>query len=222
MCNLSGIVFAFANLTKEEVSGKKVIEVGSRDVNGTLRPIIELWEPAEYIGIDTIKGPGVDMICDAENLIERLGKEKFDIVVSTELLEHINDWRQVISNIKNICKSDGIILITTRSHGFPYHGYPHDFWRFELEDMKAIFSDCKIIALQKDYREPGVFIKVEKPKNYTENDLSKYELHNVIVNKRVREITDNAFRNLYFIRLLIKLKIRSLVVRSMDFLLSRL
>ena len=53
MCNANGIVFAVKNLNLEEIKGKKIIEVGAYDVNGSLRPIIESWkETAEYVGVD--------------------------------------------------------------------------------------------------------------------------------------------------------------------------
>jgi len=210
MCNISCIIFGARNLTREEVEGKRVIEVGSYDVNGSLRPIIELLKPAEYIGVDIRKGPGVDIICNAENLVERFGKETFDIVISTELLEHIRNWKKAISNIKNVCKPGGIILITTRSYGFPYHPCPYDFWRYELEDMKYIFSDCEILALEKDPQEPGVFIKVRKPNKFIEKDLSDYELYSIISNKRVKEITDEDFRSLHFIQLTLKEKLKQI------------
>ncbi len=220
MCNVSGIIFGVKNLAKEEVRGRKVIEVGSHDVNGSLRLIIESWDVAEYIGVDIVEGSGVDIICHAENLIEKFGKEKFDAVISTELLEHVRDWRKVITNIKNICKPDGIILITTRSYGFQYHGYPYDFWRYELDDMETLFSDCEILTLEKDYLAPGVFIKVKKPKIFAENTLVNYELYSVVVNKRVKEITDTDFRNLYSERLFLKLKFRKLAIEIIDSLLS--
>ncbi len=209
MCEVSCIVFGVKNLNKEEIKGKRVIEVGSYDVNGSFRPIIESWEPREYIGVDIEKGPGVDIICNAENLVEKFGKESFDVVISTELLEHVRDWRKVISNIKNICKPNGIILITTRSHGFVYHAYPYDFWRYELEDMKHIFSDCEILALEKDYQAPGVFIKVRKPNKFIENELSNYKLYSIVVNKRIKELTDRDFRNPYFVRLILIEKLKN-------------
>jgi SAM-dependent methyltransferase len=193
MCTISVLTYGVKVLSKEEVRGKRVIEVGSYEVNGSLRTLIELWKPVKYVGVDIKKGPGVDIVCNAENLVEKFGKESFDVVVSTELLEHVRDWRKVVSGIKNICKPGGIILITTRSHGFGYHAYPYDFWRYEIEDVKEIFSDCKTLSLEGDYSSPGVFIKLNKPNEFKEKDLSNYKLYNIVSNKRLKEITNEDF-----------------------------
>lgn len=210
--NASCIVFGAKNLVREEIQGKMVIEVGSNDVNGSLRSIIEYWGSSKYLGIDIEKGPGVDKICYAEDLIETFGKESFDVVISTELLEHVKDWRKVISNIKNICKPGGIIFITTRSYGFPYHGYPYDFWRYDLEDMKFIFADCEILAIENDPDAPGVFIKVKKPENFLENDLSKYRVYNIIENKKSIEIQDKNIKSLYVKRIMLKEKLKNYIL----------
>ncbi len=85
---------------------------------------------------------------------------------------------------------------------FSPYGHPYDFWRFELEDMKNIFSDCKILVLDKDFAAPGVFIKVKKPNKFVEKDLSHYELYSVVGNKRMNKISDEDFRNLYHRRIL--------------------
>ncbi|MEM2900830.1 MAG: methyltransferase domain-containing protein [Thermoplasmata archaeon] len=136
-------MFGAKNLSREEIKGKKVIEIGACNVNGSLQPLLKSWEPAEFVGVDIEKGEGVDVICNAENLVDKFGKESYDVVLSMEVLEHVRDWRKVVSNIKNICKNGGIILITTRSYGFGYHAYPYDFWRFELKDMEDIFLTLK-------------------------------------------------------------------------------
>jgi len=75
------------------------------------------------------------------------------------------------------------IYITTRSYGFPYHAYPYDFWRYEIEDMKKIFSDFEIIKLIKDHEAPGVFLKAKKISN-TLIDLSNIALYSMILGKR--------------------------------------
>ena len=188
MCNVSCIVFGATHLSKGEVEGKAVLELGACDVNGSLRPIVESWSPSRYIGIDIEAGPGTDVICSAEEMVERFGRESFDIVISTEVVEHIEDWKRAISNIKNVCVPNGIILLTTRSRGFPYHAYPHDFWRYELEDLKHIFSDCEIETLRLDPIRPGVFLRARKPTEFRDADLTGYKLYSIIANRRVSSV----------------------------------
>ncbi len=199
MCSINCILFGARNLGSDEITGKKTLEIGSCDVNGSLRPFVESRKPAEYIGIGIVPGPGVDIICDAENLLDKFELASFDLVISTELLEHVRNWRKVISNIKKVCKLGGIILLTTRSIGFPFHGYPHDFWRYELNDMKNIFSDCSIQVLGKGPADDkGVYIKAKKTCELEQKDLSDYELYSIVADKRVKEITDKDLRSWHF------------------------
>lgn len=189
MCNAECIEFGMRNLIEEEIKGKSVIEVGSIDINGSLRPFVESLCPASYIGIDLTMGLGVDVICDAYDMLERFGDETFDILISTELLEHVLDWRRVISNFKRILKPGGIMIITTRSLGFRYHGYPFDFWRYEVSDMQAIFSDFIIEKLEKDYRSHGVHVKAIRHRVFFENDLSHHSLYSMVKRKHLIGLT---------------------------------
>lgn len=93
---------------------------------------------------------GVDEVWDARYLSEKFGENSFDVVLSTEMLEYVDDWRKVITEMKRVLRPDGILIITTRSPGFPYHGFPYDFWRYTLEDFKIIFSDFIILVLSQD------------------------------------------------------------------------
>lgn len=180
MCNLDCVKFIRDNLTQAEVDGKRIIDIGSLNVNGSARDAIINYHPAEYIGTDLVPGFCVDVVLPAEQLLEVFQPESFDIVISTEMLEHCGDWRLIIHNMKSLVKRGGSILITTRSKGFPYHEWPIDHWRFELSDMQQIFADFIIISLQSDPKEPGVFMKVVKPMDYVENDLSLYNIYEVI------------------------------------------
>lgn len=185
MCNQACIDFGRANLKEEDVRGKSVIEVGALDVNGSLRSAIEKFVPASYIGVDIQSGRGVDRICKVEDLISTFGSESFDMVVCTELLEHVKDWRVAIHNLKQILRPRGKLLITTRSFGFGYHGYPYDFWRYEVSDMQSIFADFEIDSIEKDLpAEPGVFISARKPAVFDEADISRNRLYSVVLKKR--------------------------------------
>ncbi len=178
MCHKSCIIFGAKSFTPDEVKQKDVIEVGSRDVNGSLRSIISAWGAKRYVGVDIVKGPGVDVVCSAEG-------------------------------IKHVCKPDGTLLLTTRSIGFGYHGYPFDFWRYETEDIKQIFSDFEILSLEKDSEAPGVFLKARKPKKFLEADLSAYRLYSILLKKRVIDIDDDYPRGLSFLILTIKEKAKN-------------
>ncbi len=176
----SCLTFCSDYILSNEIQGKSVLEVGSCDVNGSARSIIEQYGPCRYIGVDRCQGDGVDVICSAENLVDIFGENSFDVVISTEMMEHVKDWQAAISNMKKVCKPNGIIIITTRSKGFPYHEYPGDYWRFEIDDMKCIFSDCTILALEKDVQDPGVFVKVKKPVDFIEKDISGYSVYSMM------------------------------------------
>jgi SAM-dependent methyltransferase len=142
-------------------------------------------EPKSYLGVDIINGPGVDEISNVEELVERFGPGAFDVVISTEMIEHVAEWQAAVSNLKRVAAPEGVILLTTRSKGFPLHDYPADHWRFEPEDMRVIFSDCVMEQLEKDApQDPGVFVKVRKPSEFQELDLGGYALYSMVSNGR--------------------------------------
>lgn len=157
----------------------RILEVGSHDLNGSSRPIIEPFAPSEYIGVDIAHGKGVDSLCHVEDLVCHFFQDSFDIVIATELLEHVYNWKAAISNIKTVCKPGGFILLTTRSPGFPYHAYPNDFWRFTIKDFEYIFNDFFIVDLIPDPFVKGVFILAHKLLSYSENDLSNFSVSQV-------------------------------------------
>lgn len=190
MCTSSCFQFGLRNIKEENVKEKMVIEVGAYDINGSYRPIVEALCPASYTGVDIQEGSGVDEVCDANCLIERFGPEKFDLLISTEVIEHIRDWRKAISNFKNILKPGGVLLVTTRSKGFWYHGWPYDYWRYEVEDLQTIFSDFDIEKVEKDTYLPGVFIKARKPESFEEKPLLEHKLYSILRRKRVGTVRD--------------------------------
>jgi SAM-dependent methyltransferase len=110
MCNASVIEFFIENIEKEEFEGKRVLEVGSKYVNCSVRPLIDKFcKPKEYIGVDIEPGKFVDLILPAERLLQYFGHESFDVVIATEVLEHVQNWRLIVNNLKNICKHGGYI-----------------------------------------------------------------------------------------------------------------
>ena len=107
---MSVIEFFIYNIKSEELKGKRILEVGSKYLNGSVRPLIENFcSIMEYVGVDIEAGKFVDVVLPAEKLVEYFGPESFDVVISTELLEHVQNWRLVINNMKSVLKRGGYI-----------------------------------------------------------------------------------------------------------------
>ena len=176
-------------LAPSDVRGKRVLEVGSLDVNGSVRGDIMALGPTEYVGVDLQPGRGVDVICDAGDLVARFGENAFDVVVSTELLEHARDWRRIVSNIKRVTKPDGVMIVSTRSYGVDFHRRPFDYWRYEREDFAAIFGDVLVQDLKLDPTDPGLLIKARKPVPFVERNLDDLTLYSFLRRRRQRDHT---------------------------------
>jgi len=193
MCNEACIAFAHRVLGVDEVAGRRVLEVGSYDTTGTVRPGLEALGPATYVGVDIASGPSVDVICDVADLVFRFGIEAFDVVISTEMVEHVRDWRRAFINMKSVLAPGGILVVTTRSLGFPYHFGPLDWWRYEAEDMRAIAADMEILALESDPLSPGVFLAARKGAA-APTDLAPIALHSMVLDRRARDVGDGDVR----------------------------
>ena len=190
MCTATCVDFVRRHLSVEEVENREVLEVGALNINGSVRPLVCALRPKSYVGVDLKAGPGVDEICDAAQLVQRFGASRFDLLISTELLEHVRDWRRVAAQFKEVLRPGGILLITTRSRGFPYHGFPDDFWRYERSDLEIIFSDCECEVIESDPLEPGVFLKARKPRHFVMSKPDSHALFSIITRRRVLAVSD--------------------------------
>jgi SAM-dependent methyltransferase len=156
--------FLRERVTVDEIRGLEVLEVGSQNVNGSPRDALLAHGPKKYVGVDFQQADGVDVAMDVKDLTKYFGLDWFDVVISTEMLEHAEDWRTAISQMKGVLKPSGLLILTARGPGFPYHGYPHDYWRYTVDDFQKIFSDMWISYLSNDTDAgmPGVFMKARK------------------------------------------------------------
>ena len=162
----SVMAWVSATLTQADVAGRAVLEVGSYNVNGTVRPLVLRHGPASYLGVDQTPGPGVDQVVDAERLAEVFGPDRFDVVISTEMLEHAADWKACMVAMANVLRPGGLLLLTTRSPGFPFHPFPDDHWRFTVVTMSKILVALGLgsheLRPDPDPKSPGVLVRAIK------------------------------------------------------------
>jgi len=100
----------------EFFSGVSVFEIGSADINGSVRTY---FQSTDYVGVDLIPGPGVDVVGQGEDV--RLNRE-FDVAISTECLEHNPKYRETFENMVRHVRPGGMVLFTCASTGRPEHG----------------------------------------------------------------------------------------------------
>lgn len=93
-----------------------VVEVGARDVNGSVRP---LFPNARYWGTDAQPGPGVDEVADGATWQP---SEPVDLVVCTEVFEHTPAWREILANMVRMLRPGGRLVVTMAGPGRPVHG----------------------------------------------------------------------------------------------------
>lgn len=160
MSHASVLSFGERVITSGMVKGKRVLEVGSYDINGSLRPYVESLGPKEYVGTDIELGPKVDQVVPASELTKTFGPSSFDLVLCNEMLEHAEDWRAAVTQLKSVTKD--YLLVTTRSEPFPYHGFPADNWRYTTDHFRKIFADMEVLELEDDPEYPGVFMLARK------------------------------------------------------------
>jgi SAM-dependent methyltransferase len=96
----------------------KVLEVGSLNINGTVRDYFT--NPVKYVGCDLGAGPGVDIISRAHELPYEDGT--FDVAVSCNCFEHDEYWQQSFQKMYDLLRPDGLLVFSCASTGTPEHG----------------------------------------------------------------------------------------------------
>jgi len=109
-----------------EYKGSRILDVGCGNgvIAGRLLDagfdVYGIDASATGINIANGTSPGRFFIHDifSEKLPDALSKFQFDVVISTEVIEHIYAPRKYIKLIENCLRPGGVVIIST-----PYHGY---------------------------------------------------------------------------------------------------
>lgn len=95
---------------------RDVLDCGSLDINGNNRGF---FTGGRYFGIDIVKGRNVDMVTKVHEFSP--GKQ-FDVVVSSEMLEHDCDYRLSLRQMFSLTKPGGLLMFTAAGSNRPEHG----------------------------------------------------------------------------------------------------
>jgi SAM-dependent methyltransferase len=105
--------------------GMAVADVGCGEQ--PLRAVVE-GLGGRYTGVDVVQNDQgtVDVVADISRV--PLPANMFELVLCTEVLEHVPDPLAAVAELRRLCRPGGAIIITT-PFAYPLHEEPHDFLR---------------------------------------------------------------------------------------------
>jgi hypothetical protein len=135
------------NKFEQRFENCSVLDIGSLDLNGNNR---YLFNNPNYVGIDLSMGANVDIVCKCH---EYQSEQEFDIIISTECLEHDVYWKETLLNAYKLLKKDGLLMFTCATTGREEHGtkehhpyaspFTQDYYKnLTIEDIKGVL-DCE-------------------------------------------------------------------------------
>ena len=96
---------------------KRVLDVGSGDINGNNR---FLFENCVYDGNDVIQAANVTIVSKTKDLLFDINT--FDTIISTECFEHDPEYKESFMKIYTMLKPDGLFCFSCASTNRPEHG----------------------------------------------------------------------------------------------------
>jgi SAM-dependent methyltransferase len=136
---LANADFFFKTYLTPTMAGSRIVEIGSQDVNGSLRSICP--DGMEYIGVDFTSGKGIDIVLDDPYKLP-FEDESVDFCLSSSVLEHSEMFWVLFVEILRILKPTGLLYLNVPSNG-PFHRYPVDCWRFYPDSGAALVNWAK-------------------------------------------------------------------------------
>lgn len=119
-----------------ENSPLTIIDLGSMDIAGCYRPVMENpnWR---YQGLDLQPGPNVDIVLQRPYAWREIPSRGTDVFISGQAFEHIEFFWITMLEVDRVLKPGGLCCIIAPSGG-PEHKYPQDCWRFYPDGFTAL------------------------------------------------------------------------------------
>lgn len=111
-----------------------ILEVGSLDVNGSLRQFAP--DGSSYVGVDLEPGKNVDIVVNSGKPFP-FKNEAFELILASSVLEHDPAFWQTFLELARLLRRGGHLYINAPSNG-AVHRYPEDHWRFYPDSGRAL------------------------------------------------------------------------------------
>jgi len=95
-----------------------VVEIGARNINGSLRSLFTQTPPQTYVGIDLVPGPCVDVVANGATYTPASVP---DAVLCAEVLEHTEHAQAICDNAWTMLGPDGVFVVSAAAPDRPPH-----------------------------------------------------------------------------------------------------
>lgn len=154
------------------IGGKKVLDFGCGSGYGSSL----LSKTAEFVIGADISREAVDFANEkyaAKNLsfktIDEIGDEKFDVITSFQVIEHVSNDQEYLNTLKKLLKPDGILLISTPDRENRLYPFQQPWNVFHLKEYSG--KSLKN-ALAKDFKQVKI-LKMTAEKELVMSEISR-------------------------------------------------
>ena len=136
------LVASLVNRYGNNGSTESILEIGC----GSGATIKELEGRGLVVGMDISPlalgrcvEKGIDTVCAADGALLPYRDEQFDVVISIDVLEHIDDDVSALQEIKRVCKPGGVAIFTVPAFQFLWSrrdDTAHHLRRYTLREVK--------------------------------------------------------------------------------------
>jgi SAM-dependent methyltransferase len=130
------------NVVQRYLTGRKkqtLVDYGC----GT-KPYEPIFSPyvSEYLGLDIEDSEHVDHVL-SEDGTSSLPDNTADVVLSSQVLEHVPNPELYLNEVHRILKKDGLLILSTHGHMI-YYPVPKDYWRWTHEGLRKTLAGANL------------------------------------------------------------------------------
>lgn len=130
------------------------------DVGGKGKPYACFFSGrvASHYVLDVAPAYSVDVVGDARKM--PFANASMDVILATQVLEHIPEPVAVIAEIHRVLKPGGTLLLSVPAI-FPQHGSPGDYWRYMPQGLEWLLRDFQSVNVRGEAGTvPSIFLVV--------------------------------------------------------------
>lgn len=121
---------------------EKLLDIGAKN-SPYIDSLTKICDDYMTLDIDINTNP--DICGDIHNI--NWEDNYFDVVVATEVLEHLHDPKLAINQINRILKPGGICILSV-PFLYPYHPDPQDFYRYTIDGLYSLFQNFTDVKVE--------------------------------------------------------------------------